>query len=338
MATLQQATLLYPRPQPRANAPSPHEHIEAHQGAPAGAVSDACGKLGSSGRMYSKWEELHAKTSTTHPERVEESSLLQRHGASDAAYAWRVRLWSASGGFGCGRRARAICSGRVLSGGPVTAYGCVARGGGEWPTFGPCPLLQRKTGRLGPLRRGTAQPACPSSAEAMRRQKARWEAGSCSSASIEGPTLSHWQRKIAFSEWAVSRGRFGELKARCCISAGGVPRFAPPEGGFINFLAKMAESVSRYRWAKTVPRRIHFALVHRLLALGDRASSLDSGARSERAVFSGGGISSGRSELARWPFFSGGGSERADFSEQNHTQNRKNFPACGPQVGPQAKF
>ena len=56
-----------------------------------------------------------------------------------------------------------------------------------------------------------------------------------------------------FSEWAVSRGRFGELKARCCISAGGVPRFVPPEGGFINFLAKMAESVSRYRWAKTVP-------------------------------------------------------------------------------------
>ena len=60
----------------------------------------------------------------------------------------------------------------------------MARGGGEWPTFGPCPLLQRKTGRLGPLRRGTAQPACPSSAEAMRRQKARWEAGSCSRASI----------------------------------------------------------------------------------------------------------------------------------------------------------
>ena len=74
------------------------------------------------------------------------------------------------------------------------------------------------------------------------------------------------------------------------------------------------------------------------LALGDRASSLDSGSWSERAVFSGGGISSGRSELARWPFFSGGGSERADFSEQNHTQNRKIFPACGPQVGPQAKL
>ena len=74
------------------------------------------------------------------------------------------------------------------------------------------------------------------------------------------------------------------------------------------------------------------------LAWAYRASSLDSGSRSERAVFSGGGISSGRSELARWPFFSGGGSERADFSEQNHTQNRKNFPACGPQVGPQAKF
>ena len=52
-------------------------------------------------------------------------------------------------------------------------------------------------------------------------------------------------------KWAVSRGRFGELKARCCISAGGVPRFAPPEGGFINFLAKTAESVSRYRGGKT---------------------------------------------------------------------------------------
>ena len=52
-------------------------------------------------------------------------------------------------------------------------------------------------------------------------------------------------------KWAVSRGRFGELKARCCISAVGAPRFVPPEGGFINFLAKMAESVSRYRWAKT---------------------------------------------------------------------------------------
>ena len=74
------------------------------------------------------------------------------------------------------------------------------------------------------------------------------------------------------------------------------------------------------------------------MALGDRASSLDSGSWSERAVFSGGGISSGRSELARWPLFSAGGSERADFSEQNHTQNRKNFPACGPQLGPQAKF
>ena len=56
-------------------------------------------------------------------------------------------------------------------------------------------------------------------------------------------------------KWAVSRGRFGELKARCCISSGGVPRFAPPEGAFINFLAKMADTVSRYRWAKTVPRR-----------------------------------------------------------------------------------
>ena len=74
------------------------------------------------------------------------------------------------------------------------------------------------------------------------------------------------------------------------------------------------------------------------MALANRASSLDSGSRSERAVFSGGGISSGRSELARWPFFSGGGSERADFSEQNHTQNRKNFPAQAPKWGRRPSF
>ena len=30
-----------------------------------------------------------------------------------------------------------------------------------------------------------------------------------------------------------------------------MPRFVPPGGGFINFLAKVAESVSRYRCAKS---------------------------------------------------------------------------------------
>ena len=74
------------------------------------------------------------------------------------------------------------------------------------------------------------------------------------------------------------------------------------------------------------------------LALANRASSLDSGARSERAVFSGGGISSGRSELARWPFFSGGGSERADFSEQNHTQIAKTFRPAAPKWGRRPSF
>ena len=50
---------------------------------------------------------------------------------------------------------------------------------------------------------------------------------------------------------AVLTGRFGKLNPPYCISAGGVPRFVPPEGGFINFLAKMADTVSRYRGGKT---------------------------------------------------------------------------------------
>ena len=74
------------------------------------------------------------------------------------------------------------------------------------------------------------------------------------------------------------------------------------------------------------------------MALVYRASSVISGYQSERAAFSGGGISSGRRELARWPFFSGGGSERAYFSGQNHTQNRKNFRPAAPKWGRRPSF
>ena len=70
---------------------------------------------------------------------------------------------------------------------------------------------------------------------------------------IEGPTLSHWQRKIELQKWAVLGGRFGKLATCYWVSAGYVPRFTPPEGSFVNFLAQMANTVLRYRGGKFVP-------------------------------------------------------------------------------------
>ena len=68
---------------------------------------------------------------------------------------------------------------------------------------------------------------------------------------IEGPTLSHWQRKIALQKWAVLGGRFGKLATCYWVSAGYVPRFTPPEGSFVNFLAQMTNTVLRYRGGKS---------------------------------------------------------------------------------------
>ena len=73
---------------------------------------------------------------------------------------------------------------------------------------------------------------------------------------IEGPTLSHWQRKIAQQKWAVLGGRFGQPSGICWGLDGDGPRFRPPEGSFVNFFAKMANTVLRSRRENFVPRRI----------------------------------------------------------------------------------
>ena len=70
-------------------------------------------------------------------------------------------------------------------------------------------------------------------------------------AAIEGPTLSHWQRKIELQKWAVLGGRFGLLATRYWVSAGYVPRFTPPEGSFVNFLAQVTNTFLRYRGGKS---------------------------------------------------------------------------------------
>ena len=58
-------------------------------------------------------------------------------------------------------------------------------------------------------------------------------------------------RKIELQKWAVLGGRFGELATRYWVSAGYVPRFTPPEGSFVNFLAQMANTALRYRGGKS---------------------------------------------------------------------------------------
>ena len=50
-------------------------------------------------------------------------------------------------------------------------------------------------------------------------------------------------------------GRLGQLATCYRVSAGYVPRFTPPEGSFVNFLAQMANTVLRYRGGKVVPCR-----------------------------------------------------------------------------------
>ena len=50
-------------------------------------------------------------------------------------------------------------------------------------------------------------------------------------------------------------GRFGKLATCYWVSAGYVPRFTPPEGSFVNFLAQMANTVLRSRRENFVPRR-----------------------------------------------------------------------------------
>ena len=71
-----------------------------------------------------------------------------------------------------------------------------------------------------------------------------------------GPTLSHWQRKIALQKWAVSRGRFGQPSGIYWGLDGDGPRFRPPEGSFVNFLAQMTNTVLRSRREKVVPCHI----------------------------------------------------------------------------------
>eukprot|EP01045_Picozoa_sp_COSAG04_P004905 COSAG04_NODE_220_length_19788_cov_11.583575_4_plen_253_part_00 len=67
---------------------------------------------------------------------------------------------------------------------------------------------------------------------------------------IRGRTLSHWQRKIELQKWAVLGGRFGQPSGICWGLDGDGPRFRPPEGSFVNFFAKMANTVLRSRRAK----------------------------------------------------------------------------------------
>ena len=62
--------------------------------------------------------------------------------------------------------------------------------------------------------------------------------------------MSHWQRKIELQKWAVLGGRFGKLATCYWVSAGYVPRFTPPEGSFVNFLAQMTNTVLRSRREK----------------------------------------------------------------------------------------
>ena len=52
-------------------------------------------------------------------------------------------------------------------------------------------------------------------------------------------------------KWAVLGGRFGKLATCYWVSAGYVPRFTPPEGSFVNFLAQMTNTVLRYRREKS---------------------------------------------------------------------------------------
>ena len=62
--------------------------------------------------------------------------------------------------------------------------------------------------------------------------------------------------KSRFQKWAVLGGRFGQPSGICWGLDGDGPRFRPPEGSFVNFFAKMANTVLRYRGGKIVPRRI----------------------------------------------------------------------------------
>ena len=52
-------------------------------------------------------------------------------------------------------------------------------------------------------------------------------------------------------KWAVLGGRFGQLATCYWVSAGYVPRFTPPEGSFVNFLAQMTNTVLRSRREKS---------------------------------------------------------------------------------------
>ena len=68
--------------------------------------------------------------------------------------------------------------------------------------------------------------------------------------------IGHWQRKIELQKWAVLGGRFGQPSGICWGLDSDGPRFRPPEGSFVNFFAKMANTVLRSRRENFVPRRI----------------------------------------------------------------------------------
>ena len=99
---------------------------------------------------------------------------------------------------------------------------------------------------------------CGSRAPSVTLQKS-WNLGlqpddeAAAATPIEGPTLSHWQRKIELQKWAVLGGRFGQPSGIYGGLDGDDPRFRPPEGSFTNFFAKMANTLLRYRCAKMVP-------------------------------------------------------------------------------------
>ena len=74
------------------------------------------------------------------------------------------------------------------------------------------------------------------------------------------------------------------------------------------------------------------------MALVYRASSVISGSQSERAGFSGGGISSGRSELARCHFFPVGGASELIFLSKTIPKIGKNFRPAAPKWGRRPSF
>ena len=81
--------------------------------------------------------------------------------------------------------------------------------------------------------------------------------GLCAASASASPTrradfVTLWR----LHKWAVLGGRFGQPSGICWGLDGDGPRFRPPEGSFVNFFAKMANTVLRCRCANFVPCHI----------------------------------------------------------------------------------